>query len=126
MFDPAKLERTLTITASTVDQIKRLKEDHDAVTQRARQSEEARKASDEGHAALEAELTTLRTEIAAVRRANQAAPDTHDYNESATRDACIDLLLAEAGWPLNRPRDREFPVQGMPNSQGVGYVDYVL
>ncbi|WP_372922973.1 DEAD/DEAH box helicase family protein, partial [Roseovarius sp.] len=45
---------------------------------------------------------------------------------AATRDAFIDLLLAEAGWPLDAPRDREFPVQGMPNQSGEGFVDYVL
>ena len=27
----------------------------------------------------------------------------------------IDLLLKEAGWPLDQKRDREFPVSGMPN-----------
>ena len=35
-------------------------------------------------------------------------------------------LLKEAGWPLDQPRDREFEVAGMPNTQGTGYVDYVL
>ena len=38
----------------------------------------------------------------------------------------IDLLLKEAGWPLDQPRDREFAVTGMPNDQGEGFVDYVL
>ena len=32
----------------------------------------------------------------------------------------------EAGWPLDQPRDREFPVTGMPNNAGEGFVDYVL
>jgi type I restriction enzyme R subunit len=36
------------------------------------------------------------------------------------------VLLAEAGWPLTEPQDREFEVIGMPNTGGVGYVDYVL
>jgi type I restriction enzyme R subunit len=125
-FDASKLERTLTISASTVDQIKKLKADFDAAAGRAREAEEARKASDAGRAALEAELAALRAEIAAVRKANQATADTHDYNEAATRDAYIDLLLAEAGWPLDKPRDREFEVQGMPNQEGKGFVDYVL
>jgi hypothetical protein len=35
-------------------------------------------------------------------------------------------LLAEAGWPLSDPRDREFKVVGMPTNDGIGYVDYVL
>jgi len=65
-------------------------------------------------------------EIAATKKANQAAPDTHDYNEEKTRDAFIDLLLHEAGWALDQERDREFPVIGMPNNTGEGFVDYVL
>ncbi len=47
-------------------------------------------------------------------------------SEAATRDYFIDLLLKEAGWPLDQERDREFPVTGMPNNQGTGFVDYVL
>ncbi|MCZ8133528.1 MAG: DUF4145 domain-containing protein [Rhodobacteraceae bacterium] len=125
-FDPSKLEKTLTISASTVDQIRKLKEDHDQAVKAAKEAEEARKATEEGRASVDAELAALRAEIAALRTANQAVPDTHDYDEAATRDAFIDLLLAEAGWPLTDARDREFEVQGMPNQQGVGYVDYVL
>ncbi|NGQ92822.1 DEAD/DEAH box helicase family protein [Rhodobacter sp. HX-7-19] len=125
-FDPAKLQKTLTISASTVDQIRKLKEDHDLAVKAAKQAEEARRATEEGRAAVEAELAALRAEIAAIRKANQAAPDTHDYNEAATRDAFIDLLLAEAGWPLTDARDREFEVHGMPNAEGRGFVDYVL
>jgi type I restriction enzyme, R subunit len=75
---------------------------------------------------LDEELKRLRAEVAAARRANQAVPDTHDYNEAETRDRFIDLLLKESGWALDRPEDIEFEVQGMPNEHGVGYVDYVL
>ncbi len=77
-------------------------------------------------AALDAELAQLRAEVAAAKAANTATPDTHDYNEAETRDLYIDLLLKEAGWKLDQKRDREFEVQGMPNNQGLGYVDYVL
>mgnify|MGYP000449759440 CR=1 FL=1 len=77
-------------------------------------------------AALDAELAQLRAEVAAAKAANTATPDTHDYNEAETRDLYIDLLLKEAGWKLDQPRDREFEVHCMPNNQGVGYVDYVL
>lgn len=75
---------------------------------------------------LDAELKSLRAEITDAKRANEAAPDRHDYNEAATRDAYIDLLLREAGWPLEDPADREYEIAGMPNNQGVGYADYVL
>ena len=76
--------------------------------------------------ALDEEIQRLRAEVAGAKAANEAAPDTHDYNEAETRDAFIDLLLKEAGWALDQERDREFPVQGMPNTTGEGFVDYVL
>ncbi|SDA15670.1 type I restriction enzyme, R subunit [Methylobacterium sp. UNC378MF] len=75
---------------------------------------------------LDAELTRLRTEVAAARKANAAVPDTHDYGEAETRDRFIDLLLKEAGWALDRGEDTEFEVAGMPSESGVGFVDYVL
>jgi type I restriction enzyme R subunit len=77
-------------------------------------------------AALTAEIQRLQAEVAEAKKVNQAQPDTHDYNEAATRDFFIDLLLKEAGWPLDQTRDREFEVTGMPNAKGFGYVDYVL
>ncbi|MFY7939929.1 MAG: DEAD/DEAH box helicase family protein, partial [Burkholderiaceae bacterium] len=77
-------------------------------------------------AALDAELAQLRAQVAAAKAANNATPDTHDYNEAQTRDLYIDLLLKEAGWKLDQARDREFEVQGMPSNQGKGFVDYVL
>ena len=75
---------------------------------------------------LDDELKTLRAEVAAARKAAEAQPDTHDYNEAETRDRYIDLLLREAGWALDKPDDLEFRVEGMPNNEGVGFVDYVL
>ncbi|WP_108484108.1 DEAD/DEAH box helicase family protein [Oceaniglobus ichthyenteri] len=125
-FDIAKLEKSLTITASTVAQIQKIEGDVKAANKRAEEAEEARKASEAGRQALEDELARLRAEVAEARRANQAVPDDHDYDEATTRDAFIDLLLTESGWPLDQSRDREFPVTGMPNQQGNGFVDYVL
>ena len=75
---------------------------------------------------MDAELTRLRCKIAETKKANTAQADTHDYSEAETRDYFIDLLLKEAGWALDRERDREFPVDGMPNNEGKGFVDYVL
>lgn len=125
-FHAAKLEKTLTITASTVDQIVALREAQQAAARKLEEAEAARAQSEDGRRALEAELAQMRAEMAALRRANSAVPDPHDYDEAATRDRFIDLLLAEAGWPLDQPRDREFPVTGMPNASGEGFVDYVL
>ena len=77
-------------------------------------------------AELDQELVRLRAEIAQAKAANTAQADTHDYSEAETRTTYIDLMLHEAGWPLDQPCDREFEVTGMPNTQGTGYVDYVL
>jgi type I restriction enzyme R subunit len=80
--------------------------------------------------ALDEELKRLRAEVAAAKKAAAAQHDTHDYSEALTRDFVIDLLLKEAGWPLDRARDREFEVSGMPTTSsggwGRGFVDYVL
>jgi type I restriction enzyme R subunit len=76
--------------------------------------------------AVDEALTRLRAEVAAARKAAAGQPDTHDYSEAETRNYFIDLLLKEAGWPLDQPRDREFEVAGMPNNEGKGFVDYVL
>jgi type I restriction enzyme R subunit len=94
------------------------------------------KAQDEAHArqlaerddlaaAKDAEIAALKAQIAAAQAAN-TKPDDHDYSEAATRRLFIDVLLVEAGWPLDQQRDREYPVTGMPNKDGKGYVDYVL
>jgi len=77
-------------------------------------------------AAQDQELARLRAEVAAAKAANNATPDAHNYDEERTRDLYVDLLLKEAGWALDQPRDRELEVAGMPNNQGKGYVDYVL
>jgi type I restriction enzyme R subunit len=76
--------------------------------------------------ALDAELVRLRAEVAAAKKENEQQADNHDYSEAETRDYFIDVLLHEAGWPLDQDRDREFPVTGMPNIKGDGFVDYVL
>ncbi|WAZ22496.1 DEAD/DEAH box helicase family protein [Streptomyces cinnabarinus] len=80
-------------------------------------------------AQLSAEVARLRARVTELRKANAARPDTHDYDEAATRDLFIDLLLKEAGWDLAEERDREFPVEGEPgviSKSGKGFVDYVL
>jgi type I restriction enzyme R subunit len=79
-----------------------------------------------GKTGLDEELQRLRAQIAEAKKQNAARPDTHDYSEAETRDFFIDLLLKEAGWPLDKPQDREFEVSGMPNKEGKGFVDYVL
>lgn len=46
--------------------------------------------------------------------------------EMNTRKMYIDLDLKLAGWVFNRNMQAEYPVDGMPNDSGKGYVDYVL
>jgi type I restriction enzyme R subunit len=50
----------------------------------------------------------------------------NNKSEDITRKELIDPLLKESGFPLNKPQDREYEVTGMPNNQGIGFVDYVL
>ena len=57
-----------------------------------------------------------------------------DYSEAQTRKFFIDLMLNEAGWDVLDVKGAKMPskagieikVQGMPNNEGVGLVDYVL
>lgn len=97
-----------------------------ALEEQLRQKDERLTELLEGKEPLDAELRRLREEVAAAKKANADQPDTHNYSEAETRDYFIDLLLKEAGWPLDQPRDREFPVAGMPNQAKEGFVDYVL
>jgi type I restriction enzyme R subunit len=75
---------------------------------------------------LDKELQQLREKLAAIRAASQNKPDRHDYSEAETRHYLIDVDLRRAGWTLEHKDDKEYPVTGMPNAQGVGYADYVL
>lgn len=65
--------------------------------------------------------------------AERKAQNTQEYDfvpdqisEYETRKRYIDLELKLAGWIFNKNVEEEFEVQGMPNGQGSGYVDYVL
>ena len=115
-FDPAALPRAAPDPRHTAEQLQALQ------TQlHAKDESLAALLADKG--ALDNELKTLRAEIAAARAAASVRPDTHDYSEAETRDYFVDLLLREAGWPLDQARDREFPVD---TAGGAGRADYVL
>ena len=118
-FDQAALPKSSAVPAQTLAQIQ-------ALEARINEGQSAFAALQADKGALDDELKRLRDEIAAIKKANQAQPDSHDYSEALTRDLYIDLLLKEAGWRLDQPRDREFEVSGMPNGGGQGFVDYVL
>ena len=118
-FDPKLAARAAPLTREEVQRLARKFQAQDEEHQRALQER------DEAIAARDAELAELRSQIAAAQAAKTSSDD-HDYSEDKTRTLIIDLLLQEAGWPLDQPRDREYKVAGMPNKQGIGYVDYVL
>jgi len=105
--------------------LEQLKKQEEAVKQKEAENL-ALKQQLEGLASTQQELEQLRAEVAKAKQVNQATPDTHDYNEEQTRDYFIDLLLHEAGWPLDKKENREFEVIGMPNNENKGFVDYVL
>ena len=83
-------------------------------------------AADDARKELEGELEALRERLVAIKAENETVPETHDWNEGATRRLVIDLALQRAGWPLGHKDDREYEVTGMPNASGIGYADYVL
>lgn len=118
-FNPSALPRPVRAETQSAEQLRTLEA-------RLREKDENLTALLADKNALDEELKRLRAEVAAAKKAAVAQPDAHDYNEAETRDYFIDLLLKEAGWPLDQPRDREFEVSGMPNAQGKGYVDYLL
>ncbi len=119
-FDQTLLPKTAPVPPQTQNQLQQLE-----ASLRERDEKLAELLS--GRQALDAELESLRAQIAEIKAANASRPDAHDYSEAETRDYFIDLLLKEAGWPLDKPgHDTEFQVPGMPNKEDVGYVDYVL
>ena len=118
-FSAAALPKATPAPSQTAEQLQRLE-----VGLRERDEKLAALLADKSM--LDEELKRLRAEVVAAKKAATAQPDTHDYSEAETRDYFIDLLLKEAGWPLDQLRDREFEVTGMPNTEGKGFVDYVL
>lgn len=118
-FDRAMLPRPALIVQQTTEQLQTLET-------RLREKDENLAALLADKTALDEELKRLRAEIADAKKVANAQPDTYDYSEAETRDYFIDLLLKEAGWSLDQPRDREFEVSGMSNHKDKGFVDYVL
>jgi len=119
VFDEKLLPKTSSDSAQTQEQLQSLE------TQ-LRERDEKLSELLSGRKALDNELQRLRIEVAEVKKQNAGRPDDHNYSEAETRDYFIDLLLKEAGWALDKEQDREYPVTGMPNNTGEGFVDYVL
>src|ERR1051325_11329891 len=111
--------RQVSVSAKTLDQLRTLEE---------QLREKDRELADQAKALADTDtqIALLREQIAVAKKQNEKVPDNHDYSEAETRDYFIDLLLREAGWPLDKPEDREYPVTGMQNEKREGFVDYVL
>lgn len=120
------LPKTAHVESTTLAKLRKIAEAYEQAEKARELAENERLRSEGDRLKLEEEIKALRAEIAKVKKANQAVADAHDYNEAQTRDAFIDLLLAEAGWNLSDDRDTEYPLKGMPNRTGDGFVDYVL
>lgn len=119
VFDPALAKKAAPLTRQEVAQLaKKFQEQDEAYAKALAEKDELAVAKD-------VEIAALREQIKAAQAANQKVDD-RDYSEAETRDRFIDVLLAEAGWPLTDKQDREFEVTGMPTQDGKGYVDYVL
>lgn len=126
-FSPQALPRNAAVSAKTLAQLQEAARRFADAAKGRDEAEAQRLASETERAKLEAEIAALRAEVAQAKAANAVLPDAHDYDEATTRDAFIDILLAEAGWSFTRPgHDTEFAVAGMPNTSGEGFVDYVL
>lgn len=115
-------QKQVSIPAQTLAQLKKAYEENEA-----RRKEEAeRKKRLLAEPTIDEELERLRKQIAEAKKRNEKFPDSHDYSEADTRKHIIDLMLREAGWTLGKDATVEIEVSGMPNAEGVGYVDYVL
>ncbi|MGE7907530.1 DEAD/DEAH box helicase family protein [Peribacillus sp. NPDC094092] len=72
-----------------------------------------------------AELRKGLTEIR-IENTEQYDFQVDELSEFNTRKIYIDLELKLAGWEFKKDVLEEYQVSGMPNSQGIGFVDYVL
>jgi type I restriction enzyme R subunit len=126
-FSIDALPRTSSIPAANLRQLQEIARRF-ADTVKARDEADAKRlASETERAKLEQDIASLRAEVTAIKAANARDLGAHDYDEATTRDTFIDLLLSEAGWTFAKPGvDTEYPVKGMPNNSGDGFVDYVL
>ena len=109
-FSPDALPRLKQVEATTLGRLQEAARRY-ADQAKAREEMEAARAQTEAQRAeLDAEKPGFAPKSPPLKPPMSRTPDAHDYNEAQTRDAFIDSLLHEAGWPLDQPRDREFRV----------------
>lgn len=127
---PQKVAIDEGIASKALNSIKRVKELEKELEEKDATKREDQQQQLKENEQLRAENKALLERIEQAKQAASGSEDSHDYNETETRDYLIDVLLHEAGWPLSNQRDREYPVSNMPvstaNPNGNGYVDYVL
>ncbi|PEN47597.1 DEAD/DEAH box helicase [Bacillus toyonensis] len=85
-------------------------------------------AKDQSLEELRKQNEELRVQLTATRVEAQLDYDfdVDTISEFETRKRYIDLDLKLAGWEIGKNVDLEYPVKGMPNAKGEGFVDYVL
>lgn len=85
-------------------------------------------AKDQSLEELRKQNAQLREQLTANRQTHQEQYDfeVDTISEFETRKRYIDLDLKLAGWEIGKNVIEEYPVVGMPNSAGEGFVDYVL
>lgn len=85
-------------------------------------------AKDQSLEELRKQNEELRSQLTANRVESQQDYDfdVDTISEFETRKRYIDLDLKLAGWEIGKNVEVEYPVTGMPNAKGEGYVDYVL
>ena len=91
---------------------------YDKLSEKDKSLEEIRKENEE-----------LRNKLSQIRITNLKTErhfEIDKMSEKETRKKYIDLELEEAGWKIGEDCLEEVEVHGMPNSTGIGYVDYVL
>ncbi|MFL6210430.1 MAG: DEAD/DEAH box helicase family protein [Pyrinomonadaceae bacterium] len=115
-------QKQVSIPAQTFAQLKKVYEE----TEARRKEEAERKERLLAAPTIDEELDRLRKQIVEAKKRNERFPDAHDYSEADTRKHIIDLMLREAGWTLGNDATVEIEVTGMPNAEGIGYIDYVL
>ncbi len=127
---PQKVSIDAALAAKAISSVKKLKALEKQIAEDDQTKREAVQQQLKDNEVLRAQNQALLEQIEQAKENANQAQDSHDYNEAETREFLIDVLLAEAGWPLKNDRDREYPVSTMPistaNPKGNGFVDYVL
>ncbi|KPL57819.1 DEAD/DEAH box helicase family protein [Rossellomorea vietnamensis] len=96
---------------------KELQDLYDQLSSKDRRLEEMMKENEELR-----KVNTIKREI----NTDQYDFEVDEISEFETRQKYIDLDLKLAGWEFGTDVAKEFEVTGMPNNQGIGFVDYVL